>query len=110
MESIIKGNYDGKIIYTHEYVNRQRALLSGALEATLKPIRISLLIKEFNLNVGMLFDLFDELMASKQIRGTLAGGKQETSAIFIPEFYAKAQRQYIDSYFKQNGFIGSSSI
>ena len=53
--SIIKGNFDGKIIYTFEYVNRQKAILVGALEACIKPVRFSQIIKEHNLDAGMIF-------------------------------------------------------
>lgn len=51
-------------------------------------------------------DIFNDLLTSGQIKGTLFGGKQEMSAVFVPEFYAKAQKQYVDSFFKQNGYIG----
>lgn len=51
-------------------------------------------------------DIFDELLSSGQIKGTLYGGKQEQSAVFVPEIYTKAQKQYVESFFKQNGYIG----
>ena len=52
--TIIKGNFDGNILYTHNYVNTQKALLSGILEASIKPLRFSQLTKEFNLDSGMI--------------------------------------------------------
>lgn len=55
MGTIIKGNFDGNIIFTHNYVNHQKSLLTGVLEATIKPIRFSQLIKEFNLDQSMIF-------------------------------------------------------
>ena len=51
-------------------------------------------------------DNFNELLSTGQIRGKLFGGKQEMSAVFLPEFYHKAQKKYVDSFFKQNGYIG----
>ena len=32
------------------------------------------------------------------------------SAVFVPAFYSKAQQQYIESFFKQNGFIDYSLL
>jgi hypothetical protein len=56
--SIIKGNFDGNIFYTLNYVKNQRAILSGALEACIKPIRMAQIVKEFNLEPGMIFGIF----------------------------------------------------
>lgn len=53
--TIINGSFDGKIIYTHNYVNNQKALVAGVLESSIKPIRLSHLIKEYNIDSGMIF-------------------------------------------------------
>ena len=53
--TIIKGNFDGNILYTHYYVNIQKAMLAGILEAAIKPIRFSQFIKEYALDIGMIF-------------------------------------------------------
>ena len=55
MDTIIKGYFDGNFLYTINYVNIQKALLTGAFEACIKPIRISQLVKDFNLEIGMVF-------------------------------------------------------
>ena len=110
MGTIIKGNFDGKIMYTHNYVNRQRSHLIGVLEASIKPIRFSQIVKEFNLDVDLIFELFDELVASGQVKGGLFGGRQVMSAVFVPAIFTKAQQQYVSSFFKQNGYIEYSSL
>jgi hypothetical protein len=51
-------------------------------------------------------DIFSELLSDGQIKGNVQGGKQDMSATFIPQFYVKAQEQYVESFFKQNGYIG----
>ncbi len=107
---LIKGNFDGKILFTFNFVNKQKALLNGILEACLKPVRFSQIIKEFSLESGMVFDNFNELLSSGKIKGTLFGGKHEMSAVFVPEFYVKAQKQYVNSFFKQNGYIEYSNM
>lgn len=53
--TIIKGNFDGNILYTHDYVNTQKVKLLGVLEASIKPIRFSQFIKEYGLDSGMIF-------------------------------------------------------
>ena len=53
--SIINGNFDGENFYTLNFVSNQRALLAGALEACIKPIRIGQLVKEYNLENAMVF-------------------------------------------------------
>lgn len=55
--SIINGNFDGDNFYTLNFVNSQRALLAGALEACIKPIRIGQLVKEYNLETAMVFGM-----------------------------------------------------
>ena len=55
MNSIIKGNSNGKILYTQNFVNNQKSLLAGAFEACIRPVRFSQVIKEYNLETGMVF-------------------------------------------------------
>jgi hypothetical protein len=114
-------------LYTHSYVNTQKAILAGILEASIKPLRFSQFIKEYGLDSGMVFgmnkmlkiyeynfflnriiflDIFDELVKSGQIKGQLFGGRQEMSAVFVPDIYTQAQQKYVESFFKQNGYIG----
>ncbi len=44
-------------------------------------------------------DIFDELLLNDHIRGQLIGGRNEMSAVFVPEYYTKAQQKYIESLF-----------
>jgi hypothetical protein len=56
MGTLIKGSFDGKLLYTHNYVNNQKALLTGVLEACIKPIRFSQIVKEYDsIDTGMIF-------------------------------------------------------
>lgn len=49
--------------------------------------------------------MLEELIATKQIEGTLFGGKHET-AVFVPKIYVDAQKLYVESFYRQNGYIG----
>lgn len=108
--SIIKGNFDGEIFYTLNFIMKQKALLTGALEACIKPIRIEKLVKEYNLEARIVFETYDALIASEQIKGTLFGGKQAMSAVFVPAIYNKAQEQYVKAFFNQNGYVEYTSL
>lgn len=55
-------------------------------------------------------ETYDNLIFSGQIKGSLYGGRQEMSAVFVPEIYVKAQQQYVQSFFNQNGYVEYSSL
>jgi hypothetical protein len=44
------------------------------------------------------------------VKGSLIGGRQEMSAIFVPIFFTKAQQKFVESFFKQNGYIGKKCL
>lgn len=109
MGTLIKGNFDGKILYTHNYVNSQRSNLAGVLEACIKPVRLSQLVKDYNIDSGLIIELFDELVANGTVKGSLFGSRQVMSAVFVPFIFTKAQQQYVASFFKQNGYLGNTT-
>ena len=118
------------MLYTHDYVSSQKAKLIGILEASIKPIRFSQITKEYNIDASIIFgifyfqwlfnswnaiysktrlfilEIFDGLKKNGQIKGNLIGARQVSSAIFLPDFYVSAQKQYVESFLKQNGYIG----
>lgn len=51
--SIIKGQLSDKCLYTENYVQIQKVKIAGSLEATLKPIRLTVLVKELDLDASM---------------------------------------------------------
>lgn len=53
-----------------------------------------------------ILEIFDGLKKNGQIKGNLIGARQVSSAIFLPDFYVSAQKQYVESFLKQNGYIG----
>jgi hypothetical protein len=127
--TIIKGHIGDKFLYTENYINLQKAKLAGALEASIKPVRISQLTKDYSLDLNMIFgkfnlisiilkrtktyfalsDIFDGLLSSKQIDGVIFGGRQEMS-VYVPTIYTQAQKIYVESFFRQNGSIGKKCL
>ena len=51
----------------------------------------------------------DSLINNGQLAGSLTGGRQE-KAVYIPTVYTKAQEDWIDSFFKQNGYLGKLNL
>jgi Ca2+-binding EF-hand superfamily protein len=57
-----------------------------------------------------ILEIYDDLIKSEQIKGQVVGGRQSLSAVFVPEFFTKAQRQYVEAFLRQNGYIDYSSL
>jgi hypothetical protein len=92
---------DNQILYTEEYINKNKSILAGHLEASIKPVVISQVIKDNALNNKICQEALNALINDKLVNGTLFGG-----SIFIPVIYNIAQKSYAESFFKQNGYLG----
>ncbi|KAG9463149.1 hypothetical protein GDO78_022306 [Eleutherodactylus coqui] len=82
--SLIQGKIDQNnkgVIYTEAFVARHRARIRGLFTA----------------------------ITSGRLKGTVVGGRQD-KAVFIPDIYARTQSNWIDAFFKQNGYLGNSSL
>ena len=44
-------------------------------------------------------------MASGRLAGSLTGGRHD-KAMYIPDVYVKAQNDWVDNFYKQNGYLG----
>lgn len=49
--------------------------------------------------------VLEELVNSGRLKGSVVGGRQD-KAIYIPDIYSKAQSTWVDSFLKQNGYLG----
>lgn len=60
-----------------------------------------------HLPVFVLFTaVLEELVNSGRLRGTVVGGRQD-KAVFVPDIYSKTQSAWVDSFFRQNGYLGN---
>jgi len=48
--------------------------------------------------------ILEELVSSKRLAGSLSG------ATYIPDIYTKSQNTWVDSFYKQNGYLGKSQL
>lgn len=53
-----------------------------------------------------LLAVLEELVNAGRLKGTVVGGKQD-KAVFVPDIYARTQSNWVDSFFKQNGYLGN---
>lgn len=53
--------------------------------------------------------VLEELVNTSRLKGTVVGGRQD-KAVFVPDIYARTQSNWVDSFFKQNGYLGNSSF
>jgi len=54
-------------------------------------------------------DLLSELVATGRLAGNITGGLQE-KPLYIPNVYIKAQNDWVDNFYKQNGYLGKYII
>ncbi|KAL8186278.1 UNVERIFIED_CONTAM: E3 UFM1-protein ligase 1 [Gekko kuhli] len=48
--------------------------------------------------------VLEELVNAGRLKGTVVGGRQDR-AVFVPDIYARTQSNWVDSFFKQNGYL-----
>jgi len=49
--------------------------------------------------------ILEELLSTGRLAGCISGGTQD-KAQYVPDVYTQAQNQWIDAFYKQNGYFG----
>ncbi|KAH3737386.1 hypothetical protein DPMN_043978 [Dreissena polymorpha] len=49
--------------------------------------------------------IVEDLVKAGRLAGSLSGGRQD-KATYIPHIYTKSQNNWVDSFYKQNGYLG----
>jgi len=49
--------------------------------------------------------ILEELVSSGRLAGSLTGGRHD-KAMYVPDVYIKAQNDWVDNFYKQNGYLG----
>ena len=97
--AIIQGVVNGDNLTTLSYIQTMSSKLRGILRAAIRPIALSTLVKDYDLEEGFLVDRIDELIKSEAIEGKIQGG------MFIPSRFIKNQELIVKNFFKQNDYI-----
>ena len=74
------------------------------------PMPVSLIVKEFGFEGRMFFNLAEEMIRDHTIKGSITGGRSVGKATYIPANYAKAQNEWIENFFAQNGYLEYDAI
>ena len=56
--------------------------------------------------VGGFPAVLEELVNTGRLKGTVVGGRQD-KAVYIPDIYSKTQNSWVDSFLRQNGYLGT---
>ena len=49
--------------------------------------------------------ILDDLLKQGRLSGSVSSGRQDKS-VFYPDIYTRAQNQWLDSFYAQNGYLG----
>ncbi|XP_030054943.1 E3 UFM1-protein ligase 1 [Microcaecilia unicolor] len=104
---IIHGQIDHNnrgVIFTDAFVARHRARIRGLFSAITRPTPVINLITHYRFQEHLLYSVLEELVTSGRLKGTVVGGRQD-KAVFIPDIYSRTQSNWVDAFFKQNGFL-----
>ncbi|XP_017797542.1 PREDICTED: E3 UFM1-protein ligase 1 homolog [Habropoda laboriosa] len=95
---------DFRVFYTESFIARNKAKVRGALSAVTKPTPLSAILGQCSVSERIFFSILDSLQEMKQIPGIVAG-KQGTNSFYIPTIYSKSQNEWVDNFYKQNGYL-----
>ncbi|XP_061756366.1 E3 UFM1-protein ligase 1 isoform X1 [Nerophis ophidion] len=104
---VIQGEMDQSnqgVIFTPAFVARHKAKIRGLFSAITRPTQVSGMIGAFGLQEHLLYSVVEELVYTGRLKGTIVGGRRDTS-VYIPNIYSKTQNTWVDSFFKQNGYL-----
>lgn len=104
---IINGHIDldnRGVIFTEAFVSRHKARIRGLFSAVTRPTPVNSLILKYGFQEQLLYSVLEELVNSGRVRGTVVGGRQD-KAVFVPDIYSKTQSTWVDSFFRQNGYL-----
>lgn len=107
MNKVIRGRQDSsdpRIFFTPNYISRCKAKMRGALIGLKQPTSAQHIIQQIGIHARIFFTLFSEINPD----GVLTS-KQHGSQ-YIPHIYTKNQRQWVESFYKQNSYLEYDAV
>lgn len=107
LNKLIKGRQDStdsRIFFTPSYIARCKAKIRGGLLALTHPTPTSQIIQQIGIQERIFFTLFNEVNAA----GVLTS--RQHGAQYIPNVYTKNQRDWVESFFKQNSYLEYDAV
>ncbi|XP_036622407.1 E3 UFM1-protein ligase 1 isoform X2 [Trichosurus vulpecula] len=104
---IINGQIDldnRGVIFTEAFVARHKARIRGLFSAITRPTPVISLISRYGFQEQLLYSVLEELVNGGRLKGAIVGGRQD-KAVFVPDIYSRTQSNWVDSFFRQNGYL-----
>ncbi|KAF7996884.1 hypothetical protein HCN44_002530 [Aphidius gifuensis] len=95
---------DSRIFYTENFIAKNRAKIRGALSAITKPTPLTAILGQCNVPERIFFSILDNLHGAIEVPGVITG-KHGNNGIYVPSIYSKSQTEWIDNFYKQNGYL-----
>jgi superoxide dismutase len=96
---------DHQVFFTESFVARNRACVRGALAAALQPISVATLLNQCRVEERLFYSIIGNLTEMKQVPGVITGKQQGGSSMYIPTIYSKSQNDWVNTFYKQNGYL-----
>jgi len=100
----VKHENDRSVFYTESFVARHRAKIYGAFSAVTRPTPVHGVMARHDLLEHLFFSILDSLISEGRLAGVVSGGHQD-KAVYVPTCYTRAQNNWVDSFYKQNGYL-----
>ncbi|KAL1450860.1 hypothetical protein WDU94_003174 [Cyamophila willieti] len=105
INNVTQDKTDSRLFYTDSFINRNKAVVRGALLSINKPTQLIHIVKLVNVDMNVFNIIIDQLINDKQIGGQLSNRSSLNSCMYIPHHYIKEQNEYIDNFFKVNNYL-----
>ncbi|XP_033112791.1 E3 UFM1-protein ligase 1-like [Anneissia japonica] len=96
--------YDRGVVFTSAFVAKHSSQICGVFSAVTRPVQVHNVLTEFGFQEKLFYTVLNELIKKGRLRGSFVGGKQD-KATYVPDMYSKTQNNWIDAFYKQNGYF-----
>lgn len=107
LNRIIMGKQDSSnanIFFTQSYVTRSKAKIRGALAAITKPTPVSAILAQSGIPDRLFYLLVNEVATMGSVTSRAPGAQ------YIPNIYTKTQVEWVQNFYKQNGYLEHDSV
>ncbi|XP_053396897.1 E3 UFM1-protein ligase 1-like isoform X3 [Mercenaria mercenaria] len=87
----------------NEIVSREKNIMLVLGQLIDQPVLVGSFIQQYKFQERIFLSSLEELVNSKVLHGTLSG--RQDNATYIPDIYTKSQNEWVDSFYKQNGYL-----
>lgn len=100
--SILQAQERGNVLYTHSFVESQKAQIRGVFSAITRPTFVPDVTRMYRFEEKVVEECLQELIQKRVLMGTLRGRE------YVPYVFIEAQRDSMYSFFQQNGYLDNA--